>query len=68
MNITKEEFEYIKQQMTAQMIQILIEEKGVSLENAFDKVYSSEIYEKLSDINTGLFMQSPRYILSYLHI
>ena len=24
------------------------------------------IYEKLSDPNTGLFFQSPRYVLSYL--
>ena len=33
---------------------------------AIDRVYTSPIYEKLSDAATGLFFQSPRYILSYL--
>jgi len=36
------------------------------LEKAIDRIYTSSIYEKLSDPNTGLFFQSPRYILSYL--
>lgn len=53
-------------QLTARMIQILTEEKGYSLEEAFERVYTSPIYEKLSDARTGLFFQSPRYVLSYL--
>ena len=48
------------------MIQILTEEQGYSLEDAIDRVYTSQIYEKLSDASTGLFFQSPRYVLSYL--
>lgn len=66
MNVTPQEFKYLKEQVTAQMIQILSEEQGYSLEEAFDKVYMSPIYEKLSDASTGLFFQSPRYVLSYL--
>ena len=66
MNVTPQEFKYLKEQVTAQMIQILTEERGYSLEDAFDMVYTSPIYEKLSDASTGLFFQSPRYILSYL--
>ena len=31
-----------------------------------DRVYTSPIYEKLSDASTGLFFQSPCYVLSYL--
>ena len=30
-----------------------------------DRIYTSSIYEKLNDPNTGLYFQSPRYILSY---
>lgn len=41
-------------------------EQGYSLEDAVDCVYTSRIYEKLSDPNTGIFFQSPRYVLSYL--
>lgn len=66
MNVTPQEFKFLKDLVTAQMIQILTEERGYSLEEAFDKVYMSPLYEKLSDASTGLFFQSPRYVLSYL--
>ena len=65
LNVTPQEFNYLKEQLTARMIQILTEEKGYSLEDAIDRVYTSPIYEKLSDASTGLFFQSPRYVLSY---
>lgn len=54
-NVTPQEFKYLKEQLTARMIQILTEEKGYSLEEAFERVYTSPIYEKLSDARTGLF-------------
>lgn len=66
MNISKSEYNYLKEQLTARMIQILVEEHGESIEDAVDKVYSSDIYVKLSNPATGLFYQSPRYVLSYL--
>lgn len=65
-NVTDQEFKYLKDLVTARMIQILTEERGYSLEDAIDRVYTSPIYEKLSDASTGLFFQSPRYVLSYL--
>jgi len=65
-NVTPQEFKYLKEQVTARMIQILTEEQGYSLEDAIERVYTSPIYEKLSDASTGLFCQSPRYVLSYL--
>jgi hypothetical protein len=66
LNVTPQEFKYLKEQLTARMIQILTEEQGYSLEDAIDRVYTSPIYEKLSDASTGLFFQSPRYVLSYM--
>ena len=65
-NVTPQEFNRLKEQLTVSLIQILVEEHGYSLEDAFDRVYTSPIFEKLSDPNTGLFFQSPRYVLSYL--
>jgi len=65
-NITPQEFNRLKEQLTASLIQILVEEHGYSLEDALDRVYTSPIFEKLSDPNTGLFFQSPRYVLSYI--
>ena len=66
MNVKESDFNYLKEQVTARMIQILAEERGYSLEDAIDKVYTSPIYEKLSSPATGLFFQSPRYVLSYM--
>lgn len=66
MNVTQSEYNYLKEQITARMIQILVEEQGYSIESAVDKVYSSDIYQKLSNPETGLFYQSPRYVMSYL--
>jgi outer membrane biogenesis lipoprotein LolB len=60
------EYEYLKSLLTARIIQILVEENGMSMTDAFDKVYSSDIFKKLSDPATGLYLQSPRYIMSYL--
>ncbi len=65
-NVTTQEFNRLKEQLTASLIQILVEEHGYSLEDALDRVYTSPIFEKLSDPNTGLFFQSPRYVLSYI--
>jgi hypothetical protein len=65
-NLSQHEFNYLKEQLTARMIQILTEERGYSLEESFERVYTSPIYDKLSDARTGLFFQSPRYVLSYI--
>lgn len=34
--------------------------------DALDKIYNSAIYQKLLDSKTGLYLQSPGYIYSYL--
>lgn len=65
-NVSQQEFKYLKEHLTARMIQILTEEQGYSLEEAFERVYTSPIYNKLSDARTGLFYQSSRYVLSYI--
>ncbi len=68
MNVTEKEFNYIKRHLTTQIINILMDENGYKIEDAINKVYTSPIYEKLSDPETGLFIQSPRYIMSYMTI
>lgn len=65
-NVTPQEFKYLKEQVTVKMIQILIEEHNYTMEDAINCIYTSPAYEKLSDASTGLFFQSPRYILSYI--
>lgn len=66
LNVSQQEFKYLKELLTARMVQILTEERGYSLEEAFERIYTSPTYGKLSDARTGLFFQSPRYVLSYI--
>ena len=66
MNVSQSDFEFMIECLSRDIIAILVEEKGMSLPNAFDLFYNSDTYSKLSDPNTGLFFQSPRYVLSYL--
>lgn len=44
----------------------LIEDTGVSVIEALDIVYHSQLYDKLMDTETGLYYQSPAYCYEYL--
>ena len=43
-----------------------MDERGLSMEQAFDAVYTSRLFEKLNDPKTGLFFQSSGYVYSFL--
>lgn len=66
MNITTQEFHLLQQSLTTELLTILSEEQGLTLTEACDLLYNSHTFKKLSDSNSGLYIQSPRYILSYL--
>lgn len=66
MNISPREFEYMKEHVTKCLISMLMECEKVSLREAFDIVYNSNTFAKLSDPETGLYFQSPGYVYSYL--
>ena len=66
MNVSTREFNYMKEHITKCLISMLMERKKVSLREAFDIVYNSDTFAKLSDPETGLFFQSPGYVYSYL--
>ena len=66
MNISPAEFEYMKEGLVKDMAMLLIEEHGMNLTEALDTIYLSDTYAKLCAPDTGLYYQSPRYILSYL--
>lgn len=46
------------------MISGLMEERGLSMKDAFDAVYTSRLFEKLSNPKTGLYFQSSGYVYS----
>ncbi len=66
MNVSQVEFQNMKEDIVKDMISRLMEERGLSMQGAFDKVYNSRLFEKLSDPKTGLYFQSSGYVYSYL--
>ncbi|MBR6606496.1 MAG: hypothetical protein IKK92_11655 [Prevotella sp.] len=56
----------MKEDIVKDMISRLMEERRLSLQQAFDAVYTSRLFEKLSNPRTGLFFQSSGYVYSYL--
>ena len=66
MRLSKNKFQFIVNSDVELLVSYLQEDNSVSLLEAFDIVYTSEIYEKLMNPNTGLYLQSADYIYDYL--
>ena len=60
------EFQYMVECTTRDMIDLLMERDGMSMQAALDKVYNSKVYEKLLDERSGLYFQSPQYVYEIL--
>ena len=56
----------MKEEIVKDLIARLMDERCLSLQQAFDAVYTSRLFEKLSDPKTGHFFQSSGYVYSYL--
>lgn len=66
MRLTKAQLQFIINSDVERMAQYLIEDNGVTIINALDMRYNSQIYQKLQDRKTGLYLYSPAYIYNYL--
>lgn len=66
MRLNKNQLQFIINSDVEDMVKCLQEDYGYSTIDAFDKVYNSEIYQKLLNLRTGLYLESPGYIYSYL--
>ena len=65
--MTKEtEISYLKEFVTKNLVSLVMDHYGYSIETAFDVLYTSETFQKLSDPATGLYFQSPKYVFTYL--
>lgn len=62
MDIKKELIEGIIQDL----IKFLCEEKSFSIEKSMDLIYNSLVFEKLTDVETGLYRESSSYIYELL--
>lgn len=66
MKVSQAEFQNMKEEIVKDMISRLMDERGLTMQQAFDAVYTSRLFEKLSDSKTGLYFQSSGYVYSYL--
>ncbi len=62
MDIRKELIEAIIQEL----IKFLCEDEEYSIEQAMEIVYNSKIFEKILDVETGLYKESPSFIYELL--
>lgn len=67
MKVSQAEFQNMKEEIVKDLISRLMDEHGLSMQDAFDKVYASHLFEKLSNPQTGLYFQSSGYAYSYLN-
>lgn len=67
MTLTEEQIKMMQEDMYAELIQILMEDYGYSLDEAMETLYNSETFARLQDANTGLYYQSPGYVYSFLN-
>ena len=66
MKLDNPKIEFIINCDVEEIISLLQEDYGMDMLDAFDTIYNSKIYKKLTDKETGLYVQSPLYIYEYL--
>lgn len=66
MNVSQTEFQNMKEEIVKELIARLMDEHDLTMQQAFDAVYTSRLFEKLSDPKTGLYFQSSGYVYSFL--
>jgi hypothetical protein len=52
--------------MVQDLVEIISETQSLEYEHAMSLLYNSEIYNKLLDIETGLYRESPAYVYGLL--
>ena len=52
--------------MVQDLVEMLTETQGIEYDVAMRIIYDSQVYEKLIDIETGLYRESPSYVYGLL--
>ncbi|MBQ7056775.1 MAG: hypothetical protein IJM84_02355 [Bacteroidaceae bacterium] len=66
MNISQQEFQFMVEAITSDLIQLLIDRDGYTLPQAVSAVYDSHIYQSLLRPQSNLFFQSAGHVYAYL--
>ena len=52
---------------TQDLVAMLVEREGMSIQDAMSAVYHSRLHEKLLDIETGLYLEGSEYLFGLLN-
>lgn len=66
MKISEQEFRFMVEGITSDLIQLLMDREHYTLPKAVEVVYSSDIYQALLRPASGLYAQSSGYVYEYL--
>lgn len=66
MNVSEQDFRFMTECITSDLIQMLMDRKQYCLPKAVDAVYNSAIYSALMRPASGLYAQSSGYVYNYL--
>ena len=61
------EVKFLIDTLTKNLVMRVIADFGLSVRDSLDAVYNSQIYEKILDLDTGLYYQSAGYNYQLLH-
>jgi len=67
MKLTSDQIEIMNEDMSEELIKLLMINWHYSLDEAMNVLYNSDTFSRLEDDNTGLYYQSPGYVYSYLN-
>lgn len=64
--MTNPNFKYLFEGISSDVVSYLVERDSMSIQEALKTFYLSDTFEKLSDPETNLYIESPAYIYSML--
>lgn len=67
MNISEQEFKFMVEGITSDLIQLLMDRDQYTLPRAVEAVYSSNIYNALLRPQSNMYFQSSGYVFSLLN-
>jgi predicted transcriptional regulator len=53
---------FLKEFLIADIIAFIMKDTGVSADDAMERFYNSQVFERLEDAGTGLYMESSAYV------
>ena len=64
--IKQEQIQFLIEEMTREIIIYLMQDFGYDMDKAFEIFYNSDTFERLNNIQSGLYYQSSGYVHSFL--